>query len=121
MGAPESLASAAVKTAYDMNASLIIVVTESGNTARLVSKYFPSIPVAAITRNGWVARQCSGYLANIRSRLLSSVESTEEILHSTIEEYVASGQCKRGDAVVCVFGSRVGTPDSTNIMRVFTA
>ena len=109
-----------MKTAYDMNASLIIVVTESGNTARLVSKYFPSIPVVAITQNGWVARQCYGYLANVYSRLLSSVESTEDILQATIEEYVSRGQCRRGDAVVCVFGSRMGK-DSTNIMRVFTA
>lgn len=39
----ESVASSAVKTASDVGASLIVVLTESGSSARLVAKYRPGI------------------------------------------------------------------------------
>jgi pyruvate kinase len=45
---PEAVCSAAVKTAEDINASLIIVITESGATARLVAKYRPKQRILAL-------------------------------------------------------------------------
>lgn len=41
----ESLAIAAVAAASEQNASAIVVLTTSGNTARLISKYRPSVPI----------------------------------------------------------------------------
>lgn len=45
----ESVCSAAVKTASDINASLIIVVTENGLTARLIAKYKPKQQILALS------------------------------------------------------------------------
>lgn len=45
----ESVCSAAVKTASDIHASLIIVITENGLTARLVAKYRPKQPILALS------------------------------------------------------------------------
>lgn len=39
----EVVASSAVKTALDLGAALIIVCTETGNTARLIAKYTPNV------------------------------------------------------------------------------
>ena len=118
---PETLASSAVKTAFDVNSPLIIVVTESGNTARLVAKYFPRMPVLALTRHAWVARQCYGYIANVNCKLLGSVDSTEDIIRSAIDEYVLKGFCSRGDPIICLYGHVTGSSGATNMMRVFTA
>ena len=51
MNTPEAIASSAVKTAMDMNAKMLIVLTESGNTARLVAKYRPEQPILVLTPN----------------------------------------------------------------------
>lgn len=45
----ESVCSSAVKTASDINAALIIVITENGLTARLVAKYRPKKPILALS------------------------------------------------------------------------
>ncbi len=44
-----SVCSSAVKTASDINAALIIVITENGLTARLVAKYRPNKPILALS------------------------------------------------------------------------
>lgn len=53
----ESIASSAVKTANELNANLLIVLTETGYTARKVAKYKPTVPVMCFTANKKVARQ----------------------------------------------------------------
>merc|ERR1712060_799207 len=58
----ESIASSAVKTAIDVNAKAIIVMSESGNTARQVAKFRPGMPIKVVTTSAQVARQCFGTL-----------------------------------------------------------
>ncbi|GBE77823.1 pyruvate kinase [Sparassis latifolia] len=53
----ETVAIAAVAAASEQNAGAIIVLSTSGNTARLVSKYRPSMPIITVTRNQQTARQ----------------------------------------------------------------
>nr|VWO94341.1 Pyruvate kinase (EC [Ganoderma boninense] len=53
----ETVALAAVAAASEQNASAIIVLSTSGNTARLISKYRPSVPIITVTRNQQTARQ----------------------------------------------------------------
>jgi len=48
---PEVVCSYAVRVANDLMASVIIVITETGSSARLVCKYRPSIPVICITNS----------------------------------------------------------------------
>ncbi|KAG6818024.1 hypothetical protein H0H87_009179 [Tephrocybe sp. NHM501043] len=54
---PETVAIAAVAAAAEQNASAILVLSTSGNTARLVSKYRPRVPILTVTRNEQTARQ----------------------------------------------------------------
>lgn len=54
---PESIASSAVKTSWDLKASLIIVLSDSGSTVRFVSKYRPHAPILCITSTSQTARQ----------------------------------------------------------------
>lgn len=44
----ESLASSAVRTANKVRASLIVVLTRGGSTAKLVAKYRPSVPILSV-------------------------------------------------------------------------
>jgi len=53
----ETVAMAAVAAAFEQNASAIIVLSTSGNSARLISKYRPNVPIITVTRNQQSARQ----------------------------------------------------------------
>jgi len=53
----ETVAIAAVAAASEQNAHAILVLSTSGNTARLISKYRPSVPIITVTRNEQTARQ----------------------------------------------------------------
>ncbi|KAI0814893.1 pyruvate kinase [Irpex lacteus] len=60
-GAPtetaETIALAAVAASLEQKAGAIIVLSTSGNTARLISKYRPEVPIITVTRNEQTARQ----------------------------------------------------------------
>lgn len=47
LGTAEAIASSSVSTVLDLNIDLIIVVTDTGSIARLVSKYKPPVPILA--------------------------------------------------------------------------
>ncbi|KAJ8702470.1 Pyruvate kinase [Pleurotus ostreatus] len=53
----ETVAIAAVAAASEQDASGILVLSTSGNTARLVSKYRPRVPILTVTRNQQTSRQ----------------------------------------------------------------
>lgn len=53
---PETCAMAAVSASLEQHAGAILVLTTSGSTARLVSKYRPVCPIIMVTRNARAAR-----------------------------------------------------------------
>ncbi|GJJ08864.1 hypothetical protein Clacol_003084 [Clathrus columnatus] len=53
----ETVAMAAVAAAFEQNAGALLVLSTSGNTARLLSKYRPDVPIICVTRNAQTARQ----------------------------------------------------------------
>lgn len=66
----EAVASAAVKTSHDLESKMIVVCTETGNSARLISKYRPSVPVLALTATPEVANQCRGLLRGVEAHVV---------------------------------------------------
>ena len=57
MTVTESITSSAVKTALDVKAKAIVVLSQSGGTARLVSKFRPPMPIFVLTPYDTTARQ----------------------------------------------------------------
>jgi pyruvate kinase len=100
---------------------MLIVLTESGNTARLVAKYRPKMPILVMTPFPDTARQCQGYLKNCHSLVLGSMIGTESILMRGIEYGKQRGWVRPGDHVVCLHGSKEAKSGSTDMMRVLIA
>ncbi|KAI9205452.1 pyruvate kinase [Polychytrium aggregatum] len=113
----EAIASSAVKTSWDVHATLIIVLTQTGNTALSIAKYRPIAPVLAITANAQVARQCQ-VLRGIYPLLVDSMAGTENLIHRAMLWGVKMGMAQRGDPVVVTSGIIEETAGATNIMRV---
>lgn len=116
----ESIASSAVKTAYDVGAKAIVVLTTSGKTALWVAKYRPQMPILVLTAMSHVARQTQGYVKNCESAMLGSMLGTDSILVRAQEMVKRRGWVKAGDSIVCVYGLREGITGTTNMMRVIT-
>lgn len=114
----ESIASSAVKTAWDVKAKAIIVLTDSGMTARLIAKYRPSIPIMVLTRSPAVARQCEGYVKNCSCIVLGSMDGTDGIVQDAIASAVKLGIASTGDRLVAVHGTLEQVSGSANTMRV---
>lgn len=49
-----------MKTAIDMGARMLVVLTESGRTARQVAKYRPAVPILVLTSSPQTTRQVDG-------------------------------------------------------------
>eukprot|EP01088_Endostelium_zonatum_P008642 TRINITY_DN21801_c0_g1_i1.p1 TRINITY_DN21801_c0_g1~~TRINITY_DN21801_c0_g1_i1.p1 ORF type:complete len:502 (+),score=111.53 TRINITY_DN21801_c0_g1_i1:39-1544(+) len=114
---PHSIASSAVKTQWDIEAGLIICLTDTGNTARLVSKYRPSCPILVVTSSERVARQilisrgCVPYL-------IESMKGTDAVVAKAKEYAKSTGLLNAGDKVVITSGVLEAVSGSTNIMKV---
>jgi pyruvate kinase len=115
----QAVGASAVKTAWDTKSTLIVVLTESGKTARLIAKYRPSVPVLVITVNDYTARQSEGYVKNCRAQVVDCLKGTEAILQAAFQTGKSKGWCKSGDSVVCVHGSTDGFVEgSTDLLRI---
>ena len=117
MSSSESIGSSAVKVAYDVGAKLIIVLSETGHTARLIAKYRPKMPVCVLTPSAAVSRQAFGIYKGVYAFKVDSLDSTEKLIAETIDEIVKAGVAKEGEKVVAVCGKTFGM-GSTNQISV---
>ncbi|KAI8813031.1 pyruvate kinase [Cladochytrium replicatum] len=113
----EAIASSAVKTSWDVHASLIICLTQTGNMARQITKYRPIAPVLAVTASPQVARQCQ-VLRGIYPIVVDRMTGTDNIIHKAMLWGVKMGMAQRGDPVVVTSGVLEEVSGTTNLMRV---
>lgn len=113
----ETITSSAVKTAYDLESSVILCLTESGATARMVCMYRPVCPVICVTSNESTARQLLIHRSAF-PLVVGSMLGTESLIARSLVRATSAGLCKKGDLVVLVSGMREGVSGSTNILRV---
>ncbi|XP_063612428.1 pyruvate kinase-like isoform X2 [Penaeus indicus] len=113
---------AAVEASFKAMATAIIVITTTGRSAHLVSKYRPRCPIVAVTRYPQVARQCHLYRGIIPIHYTAErIEDWMNDVNARVDYAVQYGkECgfiKPGDPVVVVTGWQKGA-GFTNTMRV---
>mmetsp|Transcript_6350 Transcript_6350/g.7683 ORF Transcript_6350/g.7683 Transcript_6350/m.7683 type:complete len:516 (-) Transcript_6350:983-2530(-) len=115
---PEAIASSAVKTCIDMGAKMLVVLTETGRTPRLVAKYRPKIPILVLTASASIARQCEGTLRGTKAEVMGSMMGTHSILMRAAEQGKKLGWVKPGDFLVAVHGMMEAVTGSSNMLKV---
>ncbi|KAG0259625.1 Pyruvate kinase [Mortierella polycephala] len=121
----ETVASSAVSAAHEQAAGAIIVLTTSGTTARLVSKYRPMCPIICLTRNAATARQvhlnrgCYPFHYGFE-RGSDWQEDVDARLRYGMTHGIEAGLLKKGDVVVMIQGWKGGL-GNTNTLRVLHA
>lgn len=113
----DAIAHATVTTAHDLNAKAIITASETGGTARLISKFRPACPIVSCTTTDKVCRQMNLSWGVIPC-VMEHKTNSDELFKGTVERAVDLGVCKEGDICVITAGMPLGCAGNTNMMKV---
>ena len=113
----DATAHAACLTARDVNATAIVTVSESGNTARLLSKYRPAPPIIACVMNEQVQRQLA-ISWGITPLMMPLAHSTDELIEMSTALAKENGYLHDGELAVVTAGVPVGVSGTTNMIKI---
>lgn len=117
MSITEAISQSVNHTALNLGVSAIITPTESGHTARMISKYRPKVPIIAVTFSETVNRQLS-LVWGVQSVMATEAESTDEMLETAVDHALGTKLFERGSQVIVTAGVPVGESGTTNLMKV---
>lgn len=107
-------------TAKDLNAKAILAATSSGHSARMICRFRPACPVAALTMREKVRRQLN-LSWGVIPFLTGEVNSTDRIFSLTTDVAMKEGLVQAGDIVVITAGVPLGRGGSTNLIKAQAA
>lgn len=110
-------AKAAVEAAVNLDLKVIAAFTESGSTARLLSKYRPAADIIAFTPEPGTYRRMAAYWG-VTPEMIERRDSTDLMLASAEKYLEKSGICEVGEGVVMVAGTPPNQQASTNLMKL---
>ncbi|GAA1083843.1 MULTISPECIES: pyruvate kinase [Kitasatospora] len=112
-----AVARAAAEIGDFLHAKYLIAFTQSGDTARRLTRYRSPIPVLAFTYEPAVRSQLA-LTWGVETFLGPFVPTTDEMVAQVDAQLIGLGRCKKGDIVVITAGSPPGLAGSTNLVRV---
>lgn len=113
----DAISHATCSTAHSLGAAAIITATESGSTARMVSKYRPKSPIIAVTPRAEAQRKLL-LVWGVEPIFAPETEGTDAMVEQSINAALEQGLIKNGDLVVITAGVPVGVPGTTNLLKV---
>jgi len=116
----DALARSARFLARDVDASAVVVASESGYTALKTAKYRPAVPVVATTPNDRVRRQLAlSWGVNAQYADLDAA-SASEVVKTAARAAIDAGVAESGDTVVVLSGMMTDLEgaDTTNTLKV---
>jgi pyruvate kinase len=114
---PNAICQAVSTVARQLNAAAILPLTNSGATARNVSKFRPSTPILAITNDVKVARQLQ-LVWGVHPLLVDEMNSSSSTFLEAMQLARQQGLLVDGDLVVQTAGSASGVSGSTDLLKV---
>jgi pyruvate kinase len=114
---PAAAAGAAVEAAHALGIETIVAFTETGNSARLLSKYRPRARVLAFTPEERTMSRMALYWG-VRPLHFTRLGSTDEMIAFAESKLLELGLCRPGEAVVMLAGVPPNERHSTNLMKL---
>jgi pyruvate kinase len=114
-----AIAAATVAAVRMLATPLVIVITKSGFTARIVASHRPGVPILALTDAARTARQLA-LVWGVIPELVAHTESYEEVARLGLAVAAGRGLAARGERVIVTAGVPFDTPGTTNMMKVET-
>ena len=118
-GTAESVACAAVNAVLDLKVNVIVVATETGKLARLVSKYRPEVAVICCSSHASVVKQMNGHRGVWGIHAKGDLDMDSQINHA-----IAMGKklklIKSGSKVVTIHAQNEDLADESNVMKILS-
>lgn len=115
----DAISHATVQIAQEIRANAILTITESGFTARMIAKYKPWSHVVAVSRLEKTVRAMQLYWG-VEPILGPYSTNTDEMIELCLQCALHSKAISDGSSVVITAGVPIGTPGSTNLIKVVT-
>ena len=113
----EAVADAACRAAEDIHAKVIIAFTQSGFTARLLSKFRPKVPIIAFTPDEKIKNRVCLYWG-VTPKIMKLPATTDEMITEVERSLVEERIVKKGDSIVITSSSPLSTLGKTNFMKL---
>jgi len=114
----QSIAMAALFTAYHLKVKAIASLTESGSTALWMSRLNCGVPIYALTAQTFTRYRCTLF-RDVYPLMVKYVgHDREELLAEAEAVLVANGAVKPGDLIVLTIGEPIGKSGGTNTMKI---
>ena len=117
---PDAVSHATCTIADDLSAAAILTSTSSGATARMVAKYRPVSPIFAATPLSKTEHELA-LVWGVYPFVVSAVYSTDDAISVGVEALLERGWIGEGDLLVITAGVPIGTPGTTNLIKVHSA
>ena len=104
------------QTAMDLEADAILTPTQSGHTARMISRFRPACPIIAFTTTERARRQLS-ISWGVMPFLAGYVDSTDRLFSMCVQSALKEGVIQKGQMVVITAGVPIGRSGSTNLIK----
>jgi pyruvate kinase len=111
------IAKAAEEVAERVGAKYVVAFTQSGDSAKRMSRLRGPIPILAFTPVPAVRSQLA-LSWGVETFLTSDAEHTDEMVRQVDEQLLQIGRVREGDLVVIIAGAPPGIPGSTNALRI---
>jgi pyruvate kinase len=112
-----AIAHSCVDAATNLGLRTIVAFTETGSTARLVSKYRPKASIYAFTPSIETYRRMALY-AGVRPMMFDRVTSTDEMMADAERILIERGLAEEGEAVIMAAGVPPNQQASTNLIKI---
>ena len=116
----DAMAQAACRVAAQVKAVAIVAFTQSGFTARLISKHRPPVPVIAFTPRMSICRRLNLYWG-VLPRYSPFIADTEQMIARADTALLQEGLTQPGDPLVFLAGSPPHQQGTTNLMKLHRA
>jgi pyruvate kinase len=113
----EAISQAVAHTSINLGVKAVLAPTESGNTAKMIAKYRPGVPIIAVTGSVNTAQMLT-LVWGVTPIVTTRVTTTDEILELSVDEALNYGHVDHGDVVVITAGVPVGEAGTTNLMKI---
>lgn len=104
-------------TALNLSVKAIVAATESGSTARTISKYRPQSDIIAVTPSAETARQCA-LVWGIHPVVKEGRKTTDALLNNAVATAVETERVQNGDLIIITAGVPTGEKGTTNMMKL---
>ncbi|WP_027107517.1 pyruvate kinase [Lacticigenium naphthae] len=113
----EAIGQAVGHTARNLNIKTIVAATESGHTARMISKYRPKANIVAVTFSEETYRGLA-LQWGVNPTISKKPTSTDDMFNLATQITVEHGFAKEGELIIITAGVPVGERGTTNLMKI---